>query len=336
MAESSRLPRRLTLEKSPEVPLLVPGIYLGGPVRSCGINILVSQDFSSAPQRATLGGLVCIENKFYGLTVAHAFYEVKGAEHTSDQDFEFAFYGPDQPASLLDEGDDSISGSQDSSHSLESAEIKGSDASLFFGPCNNRPDSESTGVPTQEFNDLIRFGSFFRSAPLGSPLDWALIRIDKPEAVQLANVPSSELLANRVLSADRCIYPHALGTGKKMRVLICLGSLDSAAEGIMSGASSFAKPPGCKIFQELWQVSRLDGEFVNGDCGTWVLDFDTGNLLGHIISGYSGSQLAYVVPAQQVFRDINDRVGREVDLPTPSKGYFPVKNQDHTMDMDYS
>lgn len=140
-----------------------------------------------------------------------------------------------------------------------------------------------------------------------------------------------------------------------MRVLICLGSLDSAAEGIMSGASSFAKPPGCKIFQELWQVSRLDGEFgefsamsrpqspenpltqtVNGDCGTWVLDFDTGNLLGHIISGYSGSQLAYVVPAQQVFRDINDRVGREVDLPTPSKGYFPVKNQDHTMDMDYS
>lgn len=108
MAESSRLPRRLALGEDSELPLLPPGVYLNGPLGSFGIAVLISRDCVSPPRKATIGGIVCIEDDFYGLTTAHALDEAKGVEHNSDQDFEFGFYGLGQPVDGSDEEDDSM------------------------------------------------------------------------------------------------------------------------------------------------------------------------------------------------------------------------------------
>ena len=108
LAESSRLPRRLALGEDVKLPFLPIGVYLNGSWRSCGTPVLISRGYDSLPKKATIGGIVCIEDDFYGLTTAHALDKVNEVECSSDRDFEFAFYGPGQPAHSSDEEDDPV------------------------------------------------------------------------------------------------------------------------------------------------------------------------------------------------------------------------------------
>jgi hypothetical protein len=66
MAESSRLPRRLALGEESELPLLPLGVYLNGPLGGCGIVVLILRHCVSPPRKATIGGIVCIEDDYYG------------------------------------------------------------------------------------------------------------------------------------------------------------------------------------------------------------------------------------------------------------------------------
>ena len=56
---------------------------------------------------------------------------------------------------------------------------------------------------------------------------------------------------------------------------------------------------------------------VNGDCGSWVFDLKTGDIYGHIVSGFPGTGTAYIVPASQIFQDIRRSLGKSVELFTP-------------------
>jgi hypothetical protein len=90
------------------LPPPAPGVYLNGPLQSCGIAVLISRDCVTPPKKATIGGIVCIGDEHYGLTTAHAFDEVEEAESISDGGFEFAFYGLGQSADSSDDEDDSM------------------------------------------------------------------------------------------------------------------------------------------------------------------------------------------------------------------------------------
>jgi hypothetical protein len=68
-------------------------------------------------------------------------------------------------------------------------------------------------------------------------------------------------MINKVHLADRWIYPKSLRGGGGGRVLVCLGSLETAVEGTLSEVPSFSKAPGSKVAQEHWQVKRFDGSF---------------------------------------------------------------------------
>lgn len=119
MAECSRLPRQLALGEDSELPLLPPGVYLDGPLRGCGIAVLISRDGIAPLRKATIGGIICIEDDYYGLTTAHAFDEAEEAGSSSDGDFEFAFYGPGQPADSSDDEDDFMTTSRGEEHSKD-------------------------------------------------------------------------------------------------------------------------------------------------------------------------------------------------------------------------
>lgn len=128
------------------------------------------------------------------------------------------------------------------------------------------PDPESTCTNTQELIEPIRLGSIFKSAPPEDPLDWALVKIDDQGANQYAKKSFSDLFVNEIHLVDRQLYPRSLRGGGGGRVLICLGSLETAIEGKLSSAPSFIKIAGSRVFQELWQVNRFDGSF--GKCKT--------------------------------------------------------------------
>ncbi len=59
---------------------------------------------------------------------------------------------------------------------------------------------------------------------------------------------------------------------------------------------------------------QLDGLVVEGDCGAAVIDEKTGDLYGHIVRGCSGTALAYIVPATEVFADLRRRSTGQVLL----------------------
>jgi hypothetical protein len=73
--------------------------------------------------------------------------------------------------------------------------------------------------------------------------------------------------------------------------------------------------PHSKNFQKVYTV-RLDGTIVDGDCGSLVINHANGDLYGHIIAGSSGTGAAYIIPATQVFENLEQRLGGAVSLPT--------------------
>lgn len=119
MAECSRLPKQLAIGEDSELRPLPVGVYLNGPLRSCGIAVLISRDGVTPPRKATIGGIVCIEDTYYGLTTAHAFDAVEERENSSDEDFEFAFYELGQPADNSDDEDDCMMTSRGEKYSKD-------------------------------------------------------------------------------------------------------------------------------------------------------------------------------------------------------------------------
>lgn len=106
MAQCSRLPGPLALGDgldSISDSISVPeGIYAYSPVDSCALSVLVVAKDHAQPKKATIGGFICINNEYYGLTTAHPFYDAEIAPAVDD-DFEFAFY---RQSELDDSSDD--------------------------------------------------------------------------------------------------------------------------------------------------------------------------------------------------------------------------------------
>lgn len=56
----------------------------------------------------------------------------------------------------------------------------------------------------------------------------------------------------------------------------------------------------------------------DGDCGSWVCDLRTGAVYGHIVSGYTNTGSAYLIPSDQIFQDMQKALGKPVQLLTRS------------------
>jgi len=58
-----------------------------------------------------------------------------------------------------------------------------------------------------------------------------------------------------------------------------------------------------------------------GDCGSWVINRVTGDLHGIIVLGYPGTNTGYIIPAIQIFKDIQQTTGLDIKLPN---SYAPL------------
>jgi hypothetical protein len=54
-----------------------------------------------------------------------------------------------------------------------------------------------------------------------------------------------------------------------------------------------------------------------GDCGSWVLNADNGDLCGHIVAGQASSTRVFFVTAEDIFKDISRSLQKTVTLPPP-------------------
>lgn len=83
---------------------LAEGVYVDGPMTSCGLPVIIVRAENTPPRKATIGGFVNVGGIYYGLTTAHAFLPTEELQ-VEEQDYEFAFYGSDDSGSSDEDSD---------------------------------------------------------------------------------------------------------------------------------------------------------------------------------------------------------------------------------------
>lgn len=367
MAHCSRLPRPLALIDKLESLHLLEGIYAHEPLGVCTLSILVIDKDYALPRRATIGGFFSINNAYYGLTTAHAFREIeqKAPEQkvAVDIDLEFSFYDETIDDSS-DEDDDLEMTSKGSVSSLSSRSgIVSVDAEEFerkeVDSVISRLDSIEYHQAIQQDNESlaphdshqsespVRIGEVYAMSSPDSGLDWALVKIDFDKLLSASmtfdQTNEKASMKQRICAIVNNILPnkmsirHSAPEATDSDVLIRTASYSSPKIGTLSAANSWTRKSEGKKFQELLKVRLERGSFADGDCGSWVVDSQSGWVYGHVISGYPESGVAYIVPAWQIITDIEGQLQPRshvgfplLQMPANTESLFSVKTQGTT------
>ncbi|PQE11478.1 hypothetical protein CJF30_00011083 [Rutstroemia sp. NJR-2017a BBW] len=306
----------------------------------CGSRIFIrTEDSITSFRKATAGGILRSGDRFFYLTVAHAFTHTLGytasITENCDSDFEFDIGGD------LDSDSDSDSGQEErdfvektsrgsvtperSDYATSDETETPVDAHSSVVPNLNialgREDSKKAShrifgtASNPEISDIAPLGfrdhSFEDAGQVFTKsldLDYCLIEISKVELQTFNRIHSSHSLLEEDLYPERVVTTLPANTN----VFAVTGST-GLLKGTLSGTPSFIMRQGSVEQKELWTV-RLDGRLYDGDCGSWVVEARSGDLLGHIVSGCPESGVAYIVPAYLVLRDVMTRCGLELKL----------------------
>jgi hypothetical protein len=303
----------------------------------CGSQIRITSGTNYNEFRsATAGGILLSGSRFFYLTAGHVFSVPDTVAskpmrpESDDDDIEFDIEGEmdrlggegvsvdlTSRGSLTPEPMDSDS-SDDSTYVVEGItdmafqpqirivpEVE-EGRSSFLG--SSIPPSDTTNdyqKPLKSKPTLLEFvGKLFTTS---TDLDYALIEITNLNLRTFNQVP---------LDLNTLLYPENVATSlpQNCNVLAITGST-GAIKGFISRTPSYAVLPGSKKSQELWTI-QLQGKLAIGDSGSWVIDAETGGLLGHIISGNPQTGAAYVVPAHNVLEHVHQRFSLWLDLAT--------------------
>ena len=78
---------------------------------------------------------------------------------------------------------------------------------------------------------------------------------------------------------------------------------------------------------------------VEGDCGSWVVDRENGQLYGQIVAGHPGTGVGYLIPALQIFESVWQTLGDALILPSSlsskSVAPLPPPPRDDPRQMEY-
>ncbi|OCK87672.1 uncharacterized protein K441DRAFT_491654, partial [Cenococcum geophilum 1.58] len=125
-------------------------------------------------------------------------------------------------------------------------------------------------------------------------LDYALIEVSVTSLLTFNEIPILD-------GTGTFLYPNrVVDTGPKDTDIVTVTGSAGFLRGRLSGTKSFRVGSAKGIIQELWTV-ELFGTLADGDCGSWVVDAQSGDVYGHIVAGNTESGFAYVVPACQVY-----------------------------------
>jgi peptide-N4-(N-acetyl-beta-glucosaminyl)asparagine amidase len=147
-------------------------------------------------------------------------------------------------------------------------------------------------------NQLVSFSAQNRCR-YSADLDYALIRINHATPVA-AYIDSAQILCSA--EGIPIISSEMVSDIPTQDVpVLTITKPGGVIRGTLSGIPSYTKLPGSKIFQETFTV-KFKGQIHSGDCGACVLDTNGRRLFGHIVAGSTDSNVAYIVPAVNVFK----------------------------------
>ncbi|KAI3324602.1 hypothetical protein HD806DRAFT_534066 [Xylariaceae sp. AK1471] len=280
-------------------------------------------------QYATAGVVIEVGRTYYQMTVGHLFEpeshefaidssamnlnechfdgESDDEEHDSDYDSEITGRGSATPEDAL-----SWDGSSSDSTSEKAPDSRNTDVPRdFYGKLNTQSrwaeELPSQGSHKSVFT-RIAIGYLSQGISSRSSLDYALIALpsDSIERMdQHINRSTVKLLAQVSGVAE---------VGPEEHNIILITSSTTILGVLLPGKVAYRSHQN-RQFENLAQVD-LESEVFEGDCGSPVLDKSTGSLYGHLIMGVTGTKVAYIVQAVDIFRDIEAITGKLVSLAT--------------------
>jgi hypothetical protein len=174
-------------------------------------------------------------------------------------------------------------------------------------------------------------------------LDWALIEIDNDQfqAVNQFSVEKSTYFdidnSEALISSQDSRYHLLQVKGIVQKLLprpfvLAVTGRGAPLAGTTSGTIVSMRLPGATNMCEIWNVqfngmigktiilclANVEVTFLleQGDCGSFVVDPNSGNLYGHIVAGNIGSGFVYIMPACKTQLNITQRFSSMFTLPT--------------------
>ncbi|CVK99368.1 related to PNG1-protein with de-N-glycosylation function (N-glycanase) [Fusarium mangiferae] len=315
----------------------------------CGMQLFVesSIDDGTCYKQATVGGIIQLSDKFYYTTAGHVLSPDTAPSYTEDEvsDDEFE----------IDDDDDELSEVDDvASTAYEKAWLAQANDAAMSPPYTSSTESKMLQIPfssiiqemqaTDEeskcmsrrviengpslstFSPPERLGHVYLSSldESSSGLDYALIEVTRPAHCIANKIAFSSVSAKGETKIQRVV------TDGPKDVKILTSTSRGTLTGVMSGTPLYTRLPNSSLYQEVYNV-LLDSRLEAGDCGSWVVDAESGNLYGHIVAGSPDSGAAIVIPFSHVFEDIEARVKNSPHLPLT--GAASLYNFDKKLDL---
>lgn len=284
---------------------------------ACGMELYINAGhINESPGRVvTVGGVIQLDEKFFYFTAEHAFGtesdDTNEPLSDSETDDDFSIDGD----SASETTDDVLEGGNLPIGKLDISDNRGKMNDVLPSaatPSVNtaaRHIQDTTGSePLYENLEALEIPPrLISSADPPSNLDYALIEVSRLQ----------HCVPNRITYKGRTLEIRNVARGAPKDVRILAITFRGVVSGRLSGTSMYTSPPSVNTYQEVY-CGILDSNLRLGDCGTWVIDAETGNLIGHIVAGSPETGAAMIIPTSQTFDDIRARTAVYPTLPTRS------------------
>jgi peptide-N4-(N-acetyl-beta-glucosaminyl)asparagine amidase len=314
----------------------------------CGMPLFVEAGIGEGIcyKQATVGGIIQLSDKFYYTTAGHVFSPDTAPSYTEGQvsDDEFEIDDDDDEVNEVELSacektwDVAMSPPYPSSAESKmlqlpfSPSVQDMQAAQERSKCMNRRVLEkgpslNTFLPPQSLGHVSL--SSLDEPPSG--LDYALIEVIRPNH-RMAN----KITLPSFSTKGEAKIQHVITDGPK-DVKILGSTSRGTLTGVMSGTPLYVRLPNSSLYQEVYNVV-LDSRLEAGDCGSWIIDAESGDLYGHIVAGSPDSGAAIVIPFSRVFDDIEARVKHSPHLPLTGAAslYKFVAKLDHATHLQHT
>lgn len=290
-------------------------------VNACGMSLVIKSDTAGCDhdRNATVGGVIQLGEQFFYFTADHAFHTINEEESDdsfseTDCDSEFS----------IDE--DSTSDDAEEEMRRDSVEIGKLTIQDGIGSGSTPRRSELPKIDPNPRDKVEQQGprmnlEAFRLLPVSissgtdpvTNLDYGLIEVSNPDH----KVPNSVLYSGKRLDIQNIV-----SDGPKDVTILGVTSRGILI-GRLSGTPMYTSLPTTNTYQEVYS-SFFDSPLETGDCGSWVIDANTGHLFGHVVAGSPATGAAMIIPAYLTFNDMEDRTQIRPKLPSNSAQSAPT------------
>ncbi|KAK6342455.1 hypothetical protein TWF718_007858 [Orbilia javanica] len=271
----------------------------------CGIR-LEADSGSEAPKAGTLGGIVKVRGRLYGLTVGHIFTPTRRADQAADEISETK--GDDNHNTSRDETDGTEDDDNTSQKDADEIEDDGDDDDENDDDDDANLEREELELEASELRrdmDLVvsEQGQYY-----SMDLDWALVEL--PDLAEDAGEWEDLNLVQTIHGDFHPIFATPEEPRLGTMVNLATPGATYGLRGYYAGSNAAVNMPGAHKLYNVW-VLRMEYPWLiqNGDSGSWAFDPYNGSLIGILIAGCPKLLEAYIVPAYRVFDSIGKRFG---------------------------